>query len=95
MNRQELIDQIAKRTDLPKASADKMLTALMDTVTDALAAGDNVALVGFGTFDVTAAPARTGRNPKTGEAMEIVAANRPKFRPGLKLKKAVNPAAAA
>lgn len=90
MNKTELIDAIAAAADLPKASAGRALDAVVDSITDSLKKGDQVALVGFGTFMVKHRNARTGRNPKTGAAIEISASNVPSFKAGKALKDAVN-----
>ena len=73
-----------------KAAAEKALDSVLAAITDAVAAGDKVTLIGFGTFSVGARAARTGRNPRTGKALKIKAAKVPKFRPGKGLKDAVN-----
>ena len=91
MNKTELIDAIASAADLPKASAGRALDAVIESVTDALAKGDQVALVGFGTFSVKHRSARSGRNPQTGATIEIAASNVPSFKAGKALKGAVNP----
>ena len=91
VNKTELIDAIASAADLPKASAGRALDAVIDSVTDALAKGDQVALVGFGTFSVKHRSARSGRNPQTGATIEIAASNVPSFKAGKALKGAVNP----
>lgn len=90
MNKSELIDAIAAASDLSKASAGRALDAMTDTITKALAEDDQVVLVGFGTFSVKERSARTGRNPQTGEPIEIAAAKIPNFKPGKALKDAVN-----
>lgn len=90
MNKTELIDAIAAAADLPKASAGRALDAVVDSITDSLKKGDQVALVGFGTFLVKHRNARTGRNPKTGAPIEIAASNVPSFKAGKALKDAVN-----
>mgnify|MGYP001156089660 CR=1 FL=1 len=90
MNKSELIDAIAASADLSKASAGRALDAALDAITGALKDGDSVALVGFGTFSVKARAARTGRNPQTGNPIEIKAANVPGFKAGKALKDAVN-----
>lgn len=90
MNKSELIDAIAASTDLPKAAAGRALDAMIDSVSEALKEGDTVSLVGFGTFSVKERAARTGRNPQTGEAIEIKAAKVPGFKAGKALKDAVN-----
>lgn len=89
MNKGELIDAIANKADLSKADAERSLNAFTDTVTGALAGGDSVTLVGFGTFDTSNRSARKGRNPQTGEEIQIPATTVPKFRSGKGLKDAV------
>lgn len=90
MNKTELIDTIAAAADLSKADAGRALDAVVDSVTDALKKGDQVSLVGFGTFSVKHRSARTGRNPQTGAAIEIKASEVPSFKAGKALKDAVN-----
>jgi DNA-binding protein HU-beta len=90
MNKAELIEAIAKKTGGTKASVETTLDTFMDTVTGALTKGDNVALIGFGTFSVSKRAARKGRNPSTGAEIKIPAAKVAKFSAGAKLKKAVN-----
>ncbi len=90
VNKTELIDAIAAAADLPKASAGRALDAVVESVTDALKKGDQVSLVGFGTFSVKHRSARTGRNPQTGAAIEIKASEVPSFKAGKALKDAVN-----
>ncbi|KZZ42541.1 MAG: HU family DNA-binding protein [Saccharospirillaceae bacterium] len=90
MNKSELIDAIAASADIPKAAAGRALDAMIDSIGGALKEGDQVALVGFGTFQVKERAARTGRNPQTGEPIEIKAAKVPSFKPGKALKDAVN-----
>ncbi len=90
MNKSELIDAVAAAADLSKAAAGRALDAMVDSVTDALKEGDQVVLVGFGTFSVKERAARTGRNPQTGEPIEIAAAKVPSFKAGKALKDAVN-----
>ena len=90
MNKTELIEAIAASADLPKAAAGRALDAMVDAITGALKADDQVVLVGFGTFSVKQRAARTGRNPKTGEPIEIAAATVPGFKAGKALKDAVN-----
>ncbi|MCR9184706.1 MAG: HU family DNA-binding protein [Halieaceae bacterium] len=90
MNKTELIDAIAAAADLPKASAGRALDAVVDSITEALKKGDQVTLVGFGTFAVKARAAREGRNPQTGQTIQIKASNVPGFKPGKALKDAVN-----
>lgn len=90
MNKSELIDAIAASADLPKAAAGRALDAVVDSITDALKKDDSVSLVGFGTFSVKARAARTGRNPQTGQPINIAAAKVPSFKAGKALKDAVN-----
>ncbi|MCW4152889.1 HU family DNA-binding protein [Halomonas sp. 18H] len=90
MNKSELIEAIAASADIPKASASRALDAMVDTVADSLKKGDSVSLVGFGTFTVKERAARTGRNPQTGEPIQISAAKVPSFKAGKALKDSVN-----
>ena len=90
MNKSELIFSIADQADLPKATAAKALEAVIGTIRDTLAAGETVIIAGFGTFSVRERAARTGRNPRTGEAIQISASNTPSFKPGKALKDALN-----
>lgn len=90
MNKSELIDAIADGADISKASAGKALDAVLEAITGALKKGDQVSLVGFGTFAVKHRPARTGRNPQTGKEIQIAAANVPGFKAGKSLRDAVN-----
>lgn len=90
MNKTELIEAIASRTDMTKTDVDKVVSSLVDVITDALADGDKVSLKGFGIFEVRARDARIGRNPRTGETMEIAASKVPAFKASSALKKVVN-----
>ena len=90
MNRKELIEALAKKTDSSKADAGRNIGALIEIVTATLKKGGNVALVGFGTFEVRQRAARTGRNPATGAVLKIKASKAPAFKPGATLKAAVN-----
>ena len=90
MNKTELIEEIAKSADITKASAARALDAVLEAVTTSLRNNDSVTLVGFGTFSVGERAARTGRNPRTKEAIKIAAAKVPKFKAGKALKDAVN-----
>jgi DNA-binding protein HU-beta len=90
MNKQELISQVADHAGLSKGDASKAVEAVFDSVTGALKKGDEVRLVGFGTFSVSKRKASTGRNPRTGEPMTIKASTQPKFKAGKGLKDAVN-----
>lgn len=90
MNKTELIDHIVGTADISKAAATRALDALIGAVKTTLKKKGTVTLVGFGTFSVGKRAARTGRNPRTGDAIKIKAAKVPKFRPGKALKDAVN-----
>jgi DNA-binding protein HU-beta len=90
VNKQELIENIAGSADVTKAAAGRALDAVINSVTGALTKGDSVVLVGFGTFNVRDRAARTGRNPQTGEEIQIAAAKVPAFKAGKALKEAVN-----
>jgi len=90
MNKSELADAVADAADLSKADGARALDAVIDSITAALKKGDNVSLVGFGTFQVKARAARQGRNPRTGETIQIKASNVPSFKAGKGLKDAVN-----
>lgn len=90
MNKTELIDHIAESADLSKAAAARAVDALITAVKTTLKKNGTVTLVGFGTFSVGKRAARTGRNPRTGDAIKIKAAKVPKFKPGKALKDAVN-----
>ena len=90
MNKQELIGQVADVSGLAKGDAVKAVEAVFDVITGALKKGDEVRLVGFGTFSVSKRKASTGRNPRTGEEMTSKASNQPKFKPGKVLKDSVN-----
>ena len=89
MNKSELIDAMAEAADIPKAAAGRALDGLMDAITVALKDGDAVSLIGFGTFAVKERAARSGRNPRTGETIEIGASKIPSFKAGKALKDAV------
>lgn len=90
MNRNELITAVAAHADIPKVKAAAVLDALTSTITDQLRAGNEISLVGFGSFSVKKRPERTGRNPQTGQPMTIAASAAPTFRPGKSLKDALN-----
>ena len=89
MNKNEFVAAIAEKSGLTKKDAEAALNAYTAVVTDALKAGDSVQLIGFGTFEVRERAARTGRNPHTGENIEIAAAKVPAFKPGKALKDAI------
>lgn len=90
MNKTELIAAIAERAELSKKDSEKALKAFVDVVTEELKKDHKIQLVGFGTFEVSSRGARTGRNPQTGEEMEIAACKAPKFKAGKALKDAIN-----
>ncbi len=90
MNKGQLIDKIAEGADITKASAGRSLDSLISAVTSELVNGSDVALVGFGTFKVSARAARKGRNPQTGAEIQIAASNAPGFKAGKALKDACN-----
>ena len=90
MNKNELVAKIAEKVGMTKSDIEKVIDAMLDTVTHTLKAGDEVRFVGFGTFEVTQRKGGTGRNPRTGEAIEIASTKTPKFRAGKQLKDAVN-----
>ncbi len=90
MNKADLIDAVADSADLSKADATRAVDAVLDGITGALKQGNSVSLVGFGTFSVKHRAARTGRNPRTGESIQISASNVPGFKAGKGLKDAVN-----
>lgn len=89
MNKTELIAAMAEKAEISKKDAEKALTAFTNVVADTLVDGDKVTITGFGTFEVVERAARTGRNPKTGGAIEIAASKSPKFKAGKALKDAV------
>lgn len=90
MNKAELIDAVADASGLAKADAVKAVEATLETISKTLQAGDQVALVGFGTFSVRERAARTGRDPRSGAAIQIKASKTPAFKAGKGLKDAVN-----
>lgn len=90
MNKSQLIDAIAKHADLTKAKAGDAVDAFVNTVSSALAGGDTVTLIGFGSFTTAKRAARVGRNPKTGKEIKIAATTTPKFKAGKALKDAVS-----
>jgi len=90
MNKGQLIEKIAEGSDISKSEAARALSGLISTVTSELVDGDDVALVGFGTFKLSARAARKGRNPQTGAEIQIAASNVPGFKAGKALKDAVN-----
>ncbi|MCH7743535.1 MAG: HU family DNA-binding protein [Proteobacteria bacterium] len=90
MNKQELIENIAASAEITKAAAGRALDSMIGSITGSLKNGDSVVLVGFGTFSVRDRAARIGRNPQTGEEIQIAAARVPAFKAGKALKEAVN-----
>ncbi|HHB92960.1 MAG TPA: HU family DNA-binding protein [Thioploca sp.] len=90
MNKSELIATVSENTDIPKTTISKAVDAMMDAIKDALSDGDTVTLIGFGTFSVRDRAARVGRNPRTGERLDIKATKVPVFKPGKSMKDAVN-----
>lgn len=90
MNKNELVDSVATATELTKADAAKAVDAVFDSITRSLKKGQEVRLVGFGTFLVRKRAASKGRNPRTGEEIKIAASKQPKFKAGKGLKDAVN-----
>ncbi|MBB3109276.1 DNA-binding protein HU-beta [Paenibacillus phyllosphaerae] len=90
MNKTELIAKVAELTDLSKKDASKAVDAVFDAISDALQSGDKVQLVGFGNFEVKSREARKGRNPQTGEEIDIPASKIPSFKAGKSLKDLVS-----
>ena len=90
MNKTELIAAIAEKTELSRKDAEKALKAFTEVIEEELKKGEKIQLVGFGTFEVSERAAREGRNPQTGETMQIAASKSPKFKAGKSLKDAIN-----
>jgi len=90
VNKTELVEHIAGKSDISKAAASRALASIIDAVKKTLKKGETVTLVGFGTFSVSKRAARTGRNPRTGAPLKIKAAKVPRFKPGKGLKDALN-----
>lgn len=90
MNKQELIAKISEKANLPKKTAGEAIDALVSSVIESVAAGESVQLIGFGTFELRKREARTGHNPRTGEAVKIAATNVPAFKAGKGFKDACN-----
>lgn len=86
MTKAELVETVASKVDLPRAVAERAVNTVFDEMTEALKQGDKVNISGFGTFSVSERKARTGRNPKTGETIEIAASRAAKFKAGKTLK---------
>ncbi len=89
MNKAEMISNVAEKAELTKKDAEKAVTAVLETISEALSRGDRVQLVGFGTFEIRERAARKGRNPQTGEEIDIAAARVPVFKAGKSLREAV------
>ncbi|WP_024889838.1 HU family DNA-binding protein [Luteimonas huabeiensis] len=90
MKKSDLVNSVAAKSDLTKAQASTAVDAVFDTIIEALAQGEDVTIAGFGTFEVRVRAARTGRNPRTGEEIQIPASKNPAFKAGKALKDAVN-----
>jgi DNA-binding protein HU-beta len=90
MNKKELVNAMAAKTDSSGAAADRAVNALVEIISESLKKGESLALPGFGTFEVRERAARTGRNPQTGEELKIAASKVAAFKPGAALKAAVN-----
>jgi len=90
MTKAELIDSISSKVDLPKGTAERIVNTIFDDIVGALKNGDKVNISGFGTFQVSDRKARVGRNPKTGEAIQIGASRSAKFKAGKTLKDSLN-----
>ncbi|ACV57249.1 MULTISPECIES: HU family DNA-binding protein [Alicyclobacillus] len=86
MNKMELINRVAEKTNLKKKDAESAVNAVFEIIEEALANGEKVQIIGFGTFETRSRAARSGRNPQTGEVIEIPASTVPAFKPGNKLK---------
>lgn len=89
MNKQELISRIAKKSGMAKKDVETVINGFLDEVSEALSAGEKVQLIGFGTFEARKRSSRKGRNPQTGDVMQIPASTVPIFRAGSRLKQAV------
>lgn len=90
MNKSELVSEIASASGLTKADSEKALNATTEAIKSALAKGESIQLIGFGTFSISERAARTGRNPQTGQEIQIAAKKIAKFKPGKALDEAVN-----
>jgi DNA-binding protein HU-beta len=89
MNKTDLVNQVADKTELSKKDASKAVDAVLESIMGALAAGDTVSLIGFGNFEIRERAARKGRNPRTGEEIMIEASRVPAFRPGKAFKEGI------
>ncbi|MDR2690400.1 MAG: HU family DNA-binding protein [Azoarcus sp.] len=90
MNKSEFVDALTDRLDIPRAQAERALAGVLDIVAEQLAKGEKIIFTGFGSFEVSTRAARTGRNPRTGDAIQIAASRVPKFTAGTTLKNAVS-----
>ena len=90
MNKSDLVNFVSRETNLSKADSERAISAVFGGITDTLKRGNEARFVGFGSFAVTQRAARAGRNPRTGQVIQIPASKAPKFRPGKELKAAVN-----
>ena len=90
MTKAELIDAVVKKTEMTKKEAGRAIDAIFETIKEELSKGEKVQLVGFGTFEVRERAARTGKNPRTGETIEIAASKVPAFKPGQAMKNRLN-----
>src|SRR5438270_3150701 len=90
VNRNELVDNVSSKADMKKSEASKAVDAVFDAIAEALKGGDEVRLVGFGTFSVASRAASEGRNPRTGEKIQIAASKQAKFKPGKGLRDSLN-----
>ena len=90
MNKGDLVDNVAENAGLSRQQAESAVSAVLEAIEDALKSDDKVSLIGFGTFSVNERAARTGRNPKTGESIQIAAKKVIKFKPGKSLSESVN-----
>lgn len=90
MNKSELVAKLAEKAEISKKNAEKSVAGIFASIQEALAKGDKVQIIGFGTFEVKERAARTGRNPQSGETIQIPASKNPAFKPGKQLKEAVN-----
>lgn len=90
MQKAEFVAKVAEKAGLKKVEAEKAVSAFLETIEEGLKAGDKIAFVGFGSFEISERAARTGRNPQTGAEIKIAAAKVPRFKPGKALKDSVN-----
>jgi DNA-binding protein HU-beta len=90
VNRNELVDAVADKSELRKSDASRAVEAVFNAIEEALKKGEEVRLVGFGTFSVASRAASEGRNPRTGEKIQIAASKQPKFKPGKQLRDSLN-----